>query len=167
MRKILPILLVIVIGSFVAFSIILPDFAKSVLKKKKELRLLQSEEEIMPLAQALISSKKEQISIVEQAFPKKEQLISVVQYFDSQAVAAGVLAELHFESEDVKNDRNGDVIVPVTVTIEGGYGNIIAFLDNLQKGKFFYDIQVIIGEASLGLRGKNKAIVKANLYAAN
>lgn len=165
MKKILPILLVLFIIVFFVLTLVIPGFAKSAARKRTELRLLQSEEKIIPETKALLSSKKEQITMLEESFPSKENLISVVQYFDSQAAASGVSADLHFVGEDLTQDQNGDTIVAVEITIEGAYANVLAFLDSLQKGKYLYGITSIQGDAPSGLGAKNKLVVKANLYA--
>lgn len=167
MKRILPIFLITTILGFLVLSYMIPGVAKNTLKKRKELTLLLTEEKILPQAQQLLSSKSEQIGVLEEVFPTKEKLFLAVAYMDSQAVATGVQAQLHFESEEIIQDANGDSIVPVKISIEGAYSNILAFLAVLQKGKYFYTISHIEGEASGGLQGKNKVSVNANLYASN
>lgn len=165
MKKILPSLLIICLFAFIGLSALVPNVANSTLKKKKELALLQNEENIIPQTAALIKAKSDEIGLIEGAFPTKKDLVLVAQTLDSQAVQAGVAVELHFESEEVLQNKNGDAIVPMKLIIEGEYEEVVRFLEALKNGKYFYDFLIIEGDASKGIKSENKVSVKANLYA--
>lgn len=165
MKKILPVILIASVLAFIGLSFFIPTLADSALQKRKELRLLQNEEKIIPQTAALIESKRDEISLLDAAFPTKKDLILVAQTLDSLAAAAGVAVELHFESEEVVTDRNGDTVMPVEITIEGEYANVAGFLEALKNGKYLYDFLAIEGDSEKGIKSVNKVSVRANLYA--
>lgn len=167
MNKLLPTFLVIFILISIVSSLTISGFAKDVVKKKKQLDGLMLEEKNLPALQDVLTTNSEKILILEKTFPKKENLVSVVQSIDTLSAQTGVLASFHFESEDPKVDSQGNSVLPVSITIEGSFTNCYAFLSGLEKNRYLYVVDLLGGTATGGLKGENKLIVKGNLYVGN
>lgn len=166
MNKILPIFLAVTIVAFAVLSFVLPSISQATLRKKRELVQLRNEEKLIPIQSLLLETKKAEITLIKEAFPAKKDFAQVVQTIDTMAAQSQVLADVHFESEDIVKDANGDSIVPVQFTVEGEFANVKSFLESIAKGRYFYVFEKIEGNATDGIRGENKVVVKAKLYAA-
>lgn len=165
MRRIFFILLPVSLLAFIALSVLFPNVAKETVQKKRELAQLKHEETLMPQLSATVSSKEDEIALITSAFPKKKDFIAVVQALDSKAARSGVTIELHFESEDVIKDANGDDVVPIKLIVEGEFTHITQFMNELKQGNYLFAIQSVEGDASSGIKGKNKVTIGANFYA--
>lgn len=165
MKKILPIIFIFSIVAFIILSLLLPSVAANASKKRKELDVVKRGEEQLPTLVNQLLTKSNEIELVMRTFPEKKDFVSVVSAVDSLATATGVALDFHFESEEISKDAKGDTIVPVKLTIQGDYTNVMQFLKALTNSSYFFSIQSIEGDAADGIKNKNKVIVKANLYA--
>lgn len=167
MKRILPIILILSIIGFFAGSFMLPGFAKDVVKKKKQLDGFISEEQNLPTVNNLLEAKSEEIELLDKTFPKKEELIVVIQSVDTLAASSGVFTSLHFESEDVVKGKKTGSVIPISITIEGNFENIVSFITSLGKNRYLYEIDIIDGAAKNGLLSNNKVTLKGVVYVAN
>lgn len=167
MKKILIIILSISVLIFVFGSFALGSFAKQVLEKKQQLSLTKQEEKNLPQIRNFFAERENDLLMLEKTFPKKEELISVVQSIDTLAARKGVAASLHFESEQPILDENRDFVIPVTITVEGDYPDCLAFLESLTHNQYLFVLQNIDGNSPDGIKKKHTLVVKGNLYAAN
>lgn len=167
MKHILPIVLLVSIGAFVALTISIPGYAENIVKKKKQLDVIAQEEKNLPALASLLETQQDKITLLEKTFPTREELVLVVQSIDTIAFRSQVAALLHFESEQPSLDDNKNAMLPVTLTIEGEYLNVIAFLDGIAKNKYLVVFQAIEATTPTGIRGVHKVVVRGNLYVAN
>ena len=167
MKRILPIILILSILGFFAGSFMLPEFAKDVIKKKKQLDGFIAEEQNLPTVNNLLEAKSEEIELLDRTFPKKEELISVVQSIDILAASSGVFASLHFEREDATKGKKAGNVIPISITVEGNFENIVSFITSLGKNRYLYEIDVIDGIAKSGLLSNNKVTIRGAIYVAS
>ena len=165
MKKILPVIFILSLVGCIVLSFFVSGVASDASKKRKELAVLKHGEEQAPILADQLLAKSEELEFLKKAFPEKKDFVSVVSTIDNLAAATGVLVDFHFESEEITRDANGEVIVPVKLTIEGDYANIVEFIKAFTNSKYFFTIQSIEGDSPDGIKGKNKLILKAHLYA--
>lgn len=166
MHKLMSILLVLFIFTSIASSFIIPGYAKDVAKKKKQLFLLEREGKNLPILNNLLTTKNEEISMLEETFPAKENLVSVVQNIDTLAARVGVIASLHFESEEPQADSQGGYFLPVSITVNGNFADCYAFLSGLENNQYLYILDEVLGKTVVGLRGENSLVARGKLYVA-
>lgn len=152
---------------FITLTFVVSEVANTVFKKKKQLVQLTQEAETIPQLDALLSSKSEQIKMLEKAFIKEEDLILVAQAIDSLAARMQVVASLHFEREKVLQDEHGDYIMPISITIEGKYDDALRFFGHLRGSRYLFTFSAIDGDSPNGIKNENKIIIYGNLYASN
>lgn len=166
MNRIMLILLIITALAFVVSSQILSGVTKDVVKKIGQLDAIALEKKNLPMLENLVSSNSEKISIIAHSFPKKEELVSVVQTIDTLSAINGVSASLHFEKEEPLQEKSGAFVLPVTITVEGKLANSIDFIAGLKKNRYLFTLEKVEARASGGLRGVNTVIVAGKLYVA-
>lgn len=153
--------------SFIILSFVVLEVSNTVFKKKQQVIALNQEAKTIPQLYALLSEKDEQIKTLEKAFIKERDLILVAQSIDSLAAEMQVTATLHFEKEKILQNKDGDPVMPISITIEGKYDNALRFLDRLRGSKYLFTFSAIDGDSPNGIKNENKIIIHGNLYASN
>ncbi|MBI2036443.1 hypothetical protein HYT17_02345 [Candidatus Microgenomates bacterium] len=164
MRILLVLLGTTVIGFFI-LTLAIGNISKDASEKKKQLVQLEKDQKVIPVLSANLSAKSDSVSLLQEAFPAKKDFVSVVSFIDSLAAGSLVLAEFHFESEELVKDGNGNPVMPVSITVEGDYPNVVRFLSGIINGKYLFAISRLDADSPTGIKGKNKIIMRANLYA--
>ena len=165
MKRIIFIFPILSILGFIALSLIFPNVAANTVQKKREFAQLKHEETLIPQLSATLSSHSEEIAMLQGAFPKKEDFIAVVQTIDSKAASAGVIVDVHFESEEILKGANGDEVVPLKLTLDGELINILRFIEELNRGKYIFVLGSVEGDAPYGIKDRNKVTIQTDFYA--
>jgi Tfp pilus assembly protein PilO len=166
MKPILPITFIVFLILFLVLSSLFPKYAKEMVTKKTQVDVIKQEKKVLPALESSLASKTDDFAKIEKAFPSKKDLVFVPLAIEQLAQQTGVVAELHFEGETAVADRNGDMYVPVIITIKGNYENVTSFLEQLAHGRYFFTMQSLSGDMPGGLEKDNTVIVRANLYIA-
>lgn len=163
--RILLVLLATFIFGFFILSFVIGNVSKDVGEKKKQLVQLEKDQKVIPALMSTLSSKSDSVALLEESFPAKKDFVSVVSFVDSLAAGVSVLVDFHFESEELIKDGSGNAIIPVSITVEGDYPNVVRFIDGIVNGRYLFAVLRLEGDSETGIKGKNKVILKANLYA--
>ncbi|GEM_PF-5891107 len=163
--RILLIFLGIAVISFFILTLAIGNISKDVEANKKQLVQLEKDQKVIPALSASLSSKSDSITLLQETFPAKKDFVSVVSFVDSLAAGFSVLVDFHFESEELIKDTGGNAIMPLSITVEGDYSNVVRFIDGIINGKYLFAVSSLEADLEKGIKGKNKIILKANLYA--
>lgn len=163
-RILLMLLITFVLGFFI-LSFVIGNVSKDVGAKKKQLVQLEKDQKVIPALMSTLSSKSDSTALLQETFPAKKDFVSVVSFVDSLSAGVSVLVDFHFESEELIKDESGNAIIPVSITVEGNYPNVVRFIDGIVNGRYLFEVLRLEGDSETGIKGKNKVILKANLYA--